>query len=207
MSFQKTPSLFFLRPQKSGLVMQITHHFQTHKMAIFALFFIANFTGFALLNQRISSQSNLILKQTAAMEKFEAINTKLENTNQQLQLTASQMANSRNPVPTKVLGSITEVRTPEPTSAPATTDTVTISDKPTPLGIIEVNTLHSGPKAVYDTPDKTTQIDTAKPGTVMLFYKKQGGWYQVDPPTKLGQLGWVQQDNVTEMPNVTELPH
>lgn len=74
------------------------------------------------------------------------------------------------------------------------------SGKPAPLGLVQVGKQGSG-KIVYTNPDQTQTIEVAQPDTVMLFYEKKDDWYQVDPPTHFGQLGWVQKNNLIEMRN------
>jgi hypothetical protein len=79
-------------------------------------------------------------------------------------------------------------------------------NKPVALGIVLISPNAGVEKTIYDTQQQTTAIETVKPGAVMLYYKKEAGWYQVDAPTHLGVTGWIQQDHLTEVPNVTELP-
>lgn len=163
------------------------------------------------LLQSISKQSQLISEQYQNVTQLPTMQNRLQVANDQSAANAATLAQLQTTVKelsaqatttknTKVLG--------EQTTTPTTfAEPGSVTERPTPLGIVMVNTLNTSDKIVYDTPAMLTQLETVKPGTVMLYYKKDADWYQVDPPTHFEKMGWIQKDNLTEVPNVSELPH
>lgn len=159
----------------------------------FALGFLVVLT---LVLWQTLSQNNAQL--TAVLKKQEEnLNTLsvLQDKVDQLQHTAP-IAQANSDISKTVLGASTVAATPSPTP-------LTI---PTAIGMLQVNSYPMTEKIIYDSPSMIQTIETVKPSTFMLYYKKEAGWYQVDPPSHVGTMGWIQQDNLTEIPNVTELP-
>lgn len=69
-----------------------------------------------------------------------------------------------------------------------------------PAGVIRVNDNYTDPVAIYDSPLAVNQIATTSSGTVFLFFKKEMGYYQIELTKDAYKVGWIQAQNVTEMP-------
>jgi uncharacterized protein YgiM (DUF1202 family) len=67
----------------------------------------------------------------------------------------------------------------------------------TSIGIVTLNNgvssvnIYSGPKT------QSTILSTTAPDTLMFYYKKEAGWYQIE--LGIDKLGWVQSKFVTDL--------
>ncbi len=180
------------------LIQFISEEWETHQMsvrlrkptAIVAIgLLLLSLVLMRALSQNNSRLATLVQKQNENLTKLDELQTKVDALQK-----GTVIAQTNTDVSKTVLGATTVAPTPTPLEIPLA------------LGMLQVNSYPAAEKIIYDSPSQVSTVETVKPGTFMLYYKKEGGWYQVDPPTKVGMMGWIQQDNLTEVPNVTELP-
>jgi len=200
--------LFALLRHRS-ILFDYLHKFKQLIFVGFVLaFFIANVIVSATLFQKISKQSELLTEQQKSFAQLAVLQNRLQVANDQAATNANSLAQLQTAI--KELTKATETSRVLGSSI---TKPLTFAEEPStllnpaPLGIVMVNTLNPVDKVVYDTPEMLKHVETVKPGIVMLYYKKMNDWYQVDPPSHFEKKGWIQKDNLTEVPNVSELPH
>lgn len=192
--------------QESKIVCALKEFVQAHSMAIVVVLLVFNIVTLSFLFSANSSQHQLILAQESSTQKMADLQEKLLANNedtaksqvflQEIKNSLEQL-NSRSDSEDTVLG---------------TADSTVVSETPTtfvgpvPLGIIQVSPNAAFDKTIYDTPTQGSVIETVKSGQVMLYYEKANGWYKVDSPEHIGMTGWIQQDNILEIPSSAELP-